>query len=459
MSFPLSTREEKRLALSSRNLCIRTGKCTVTQRRVLRFHSPFQYCTITSCTLLQGTHTQSSARTSRSTKRCSRPCKPPNSKNSTPPSSPAKNNKDYCSCCHSTRGWSRRRRRKVLQRRTIEKEEAEDPGNKLLNLYLIGLSKLTKKKSSAGTITLTVVITTIKGNRPYIPMPNKWVLHEISGCRPETREGATLTRIGVSKADCSVEERLYLFGGLGRGLLSVLSYFCVTANGNSMSILGLLLHVPVEDGNEKRKRFGHAASTWDGMLIVVGGSKYYNKATGRRECMNDVLVYNPGTSQWTELQCADGALFEQRRYHAASVVGRYLIVHGGISTFDKYLGSIMGMTLGKAGGSDWRQRTYKWFDLRVQGYKPKKLAFHTMQLVLQRERYRALLPMDLFALPEIRGLSNRVEYEGLYLFGGRDEKEPKNDLYIITIGKSILKWIVPKAVSYTHLTLPTNREV
>lgn len=274
-------------------------------------------------------------------------------------------------------------------------------------------------------------------------MPNKWVLHEISGCRPETREGATLTRIGICKADCSVEERLYLFGGLGRGLLSVLSYFCVTANGNSGNTLGLLLHVPVEDGNEKRKRFGHAASTWDGMLVVVGGSKHYNKATGRRECMNDVLVYNPSSSQWTELQCADGALFEQRRYHAASVVGRYLIVHGGISTFDKYLGSIMGMMLGKAGG-DWRQRTYKWFDLRVQGYKGRKLAFHTMQLVLQRERYRGLLPMDLFALPEIRGLSNRVEYEGLYLFGGKDEKEPKNDLYIITIGKSILKWIVPK---------------
>jgi hypothetical protein len=67
-------------------------------------------------------------------------------------------------------------------------------------------------------------------------MPNKWILHELGGHRPEAREGASLTRISISRSDYSFEDRLYLFGGLGRGLLSVLSYFHVTANGSSLVI-------------------------------------------------------------------------------------------------------------------------------------------------------------------------------------------------------------------------------
>ena len=31
----------------------------------------------------------------------------------------------------------------------------------------------------------------------------------------------------------------------------------------------------------------------------------------------------------------------------------------------------------------------------------------------------------------------------MYLFGGRDEKGPKNDLYVLLIGKTNLKWVVP----------------
>lgn len=163
----------------------------------------------------------------------------------------------------------------------------------------------------------------------------------------------------------------------------------------------------VEEGKECRSRYGHAASVWEGMLIIVGGSKHFNKAAKIRECLNDVQVYNPANSQWTELQCP-GAAFEPRRHHVACVVGRYLIVHGGISTFGKCLGSLMGLMLGKDPDKDWRLRSYKWFELKAQGSKPKKLAYHAMQLVLQGERYRGLLPMDLFSLPELKGLSNRV---------------------------------------------------
>jgi len=143
------------------------------------------------------------------------------------------------------------------------------------------------------------------------------------------------------------------------------------------------------------------------MLVVVGGSKHYNKVSGKRDCLNDVLIYNPPSSQWTELQCS-GAMFEQRRHHVACVVGLHLIVHGGISIFGNYLRGLMGLMLGKATQGDWKQKNYKWFEVKIQGVKPKKLAYHTMQLVLQYERYRGLFPIDLFSLPEIRALSSRV---------------------------------------------------
>lgn len=141
--------------------------------------------------------------------------------------------------------------------------------------------------------------------------------------------------------------------------------------------------------------------------MIVGGSQHFNKLTGRRECMNDVLVYNPANSHWTELACT-GITFEHRRYHSACVLGRYLVVFGGINSFDKYLNNLLGLMLGKASGKDWHQRTYKWYEINAKGPKPKRLAFHTAQIVLQRERYRGLLPMDLYSLPEIRGISGRV---------------------------------------------------
>lgn len=62
-------------------------------------------------------------------------------------------------------------------------------------------------------------------------MPSKWVHYEIGGCRPESREGGTLTKITLTGENYAVIERVYLFGGMGRGLLSNLSYFNITANG------------------------------------------------------------------------------------------------------------------------------------------------------------------------------------------------------------------------------------
>ena len=71
---------------------------------------------------------------------------------------------------------------------------------------------------------------------PYVPMPNKWKFYDVHGCRPEAREGASLTRLKVATTKYMMEERLYLFGGLSRGLMSTLSYFYTSANGILLKI-------------------------------------------------------------------------------------------------------------------------------------------------------------------------------------------------------------------------------
>ena len=169
----------------------------------------------------------------------------------------------------------------------------------------------------------------------------------------------------------------------------------------------MLFHIQIEDGNEKRKRYGHGACCWEDMLVIAGGSKHYNKVTHMRECLNDVMVYNPIDSRWTNLQCA-GASFEHRRYHSVCLVGKYMIVYGGINSFDKYLGNLMALLLGQSAGKDWKQRMYKWSEITTTGIKPRRLAFHTIKLVLNSERYKNFSTLDIYSFSDSNQTISKV---------------------------------------------------
>ena len=61
-------------------------------------------------------------------------------------------------------------------------------------------------------------------------MPYKWRMCEIPGWRPETREGATFTKLNVRGAGGAVEERSYLFGGLSRDLHYTIVYLTLDSS-------------------------------------------------------------------------------------------------------------------------------------------------------------------------------------------------------------------------------------
>ena len=259
---------------------------------------------------------------------------------------------------------------------------------------------------------------TSKISKGKIHLPVKWQVCTVLGRRPETREGATLTKVAVKRSVTGVEERVYLFGGLSRDLLSSLSYYIYSPTGT-------LLHKCADDEDDRRKRYGHAACCWENMLLVVGGSKHYNKETKRRDCLNDVMVFNPSDSHWTELEHT-GISFEGRRYHSACMVGKSLIVYGGMNGGDQYLSDLLELNLDvneanltftaslvnsmkPNSAKDWRDRTYRWSKINVKAGEPRpgKLAMHTTQFVLD--------PVRLYENGSISLYSMTAEYKNLHV--------------------------------------------
>ena len=135
----------------------------------------------------------------------------------------------------------------------------------------------------------------------------------------------------------------------------------------------------------------------------------YNKEAKRRECRSDVWTYNPASEEWTEIK-PEGVLFEPRRYHSACVVGKHLVVYGGVSGQQSYLSDLVALNLGNP--QDKRseyKNLYRWITVNTRGEKPGPLANHSCQLVLYPERYRTSGLISLTSLPELRFSRNKVQ--------------------------------------------------
>ncbi len=200
----------------------------------------------------------------------------------------------------------------------------------------------------------------------------------------------------------------------------------------------------MDRGDPLKKRYGHTTTLWDGKLVVVGGSKMYNRDMKRRECMNDIQIYDPVGNVWEE-PIPNGAYFEPRRHHASCIVGNHMVVNGGLNDKDLYLNSTLAINIaGLVDKSNEEQKAYRWVQLRTENQRPGNVAYHACQLVVSLERYKYIKLLSLTSLPDIRYGKGRVPYEGIYYFGGRDEIGPNNDLYVMRIGRKPIEWIKPR---------------
>lgn len=66
------------------------------------------------------------------------------------------------------------------------------------------------------------------------------------------------------------------------------------------------------------------------------GGEYRSTQTNVKfkDCLFDVHVYSIVAKTWKQLQCT-GGLFQPRKSHAAAMIGRNLLVQGGVSGKDQ----------------------------------------------------------------------------------------------------------------------------
>ena len=273
---------------------------------------------------------------------------------------------------------------------------------------------------------------------PTLPMPSKCKECTVYGWRPEAREGAKLITIPAHKeSDKRIEERTYMFGGLSRDLHSEISYITFDPMYNEYN------WVLMNNGDAEKKRYGHTANALDGKIVIIGGAKMYNEDFKRRECLNDVHIYNPIKNIWREI-IPNGAYLEPRRYHTSCLFGNYLIVHGGLNDKDYFLGDLFSLNVsGLIESTNELEKSFRWLIIKPENHGLPPTAYHTCSLVLDPDKYRLVRLMTIISMPDIKHAKQRITHEGLYFFGGKNTSGPTNDLYILKIGQKPLIWEKP----------------
>jgi hypothetical protein len=162
-------------------------------------------------------------------------------------------------------------------------------------------------------------------------------------------------------------------------------------------------------GNEELKRYGHTTCVWNNKLLVVGGSKMYNREYKRRDCLEDLWLFDPNTASWQDIDTS--GLFTARRGHIACMVGTELLVSGGIDAKGNYLTDDVVLPLNRASSSG---RRYRWTKLLATGDGPKALAYSTCECILAPERSNSNSGdnIGLYTLPPLRTSQPSVRFAG-----------------------------------------------
>jgi len=241
--------------------------------------------------------------------------------------------------------------------------------------------------------------------------------------KPGVREGATLTILG---------NKAHLYGGVATDIFN--EWETLHLNNFTWTKDAPQGDVPMFG------RYGHTADAFYNSIVIFGGEKSYNSLLNIRECLNDVRLYTPERQEWKYMHC-HGAFVEPRRYHAGIVVGKHMIIHGGIEASGEYLSDLKILNL----------VTFKWEEGREINKDPAGIAFHKACLVLSPLRKE----INLHKMIEIKQDENAqcIREEGIYFFGGRNEAgDPVNTLKVLKIGSAPLRWTTP--VTYGHAPEP-----
>ena len=101
-------------------------------------------------------------------------------------------------------------------------------------------------------------------------------------------------------------------------------------------------------GDEPEKgRFGHTMNEYNRKMYIFGGEEKFDVSSRNRECYNDVISIGVDNASYAQRIQTSGEYIVPRRSHCAIVVGKHLVVHGGINNKGIFLKDLFHLDLSK----------------------------------------------------------------------------------------------------------------
>ncbi|CAD8067561.1 unnamed protein product [Paramecium sonneborni] len=206
-----------------------------------------------------------------------------------------------------------------------------------------------------------------------------------NGWNPSSRE---------SSAMVNYNDKLYLYGGSGAGNVSDLCQATFDKQFYKWTTINLKQQVQC--------RSYHTANLYKSQLIVFGGILYPQQKENRFHCevVNEVTHINLLNNEIKIVQHA--GIVSPRKGHIAEVIGRYLLVQGGIDQKGHYLNDFLAYDMS----------TYRWQNVETNASVFQDgVAFHKSCCALEHKS------LDLYRHDSEMSYEN----QGIYIFGGLDQ--------------------------------------
>jgi hypothetical protein len=186
----------------------------------------------------------------------------------------------------------------------------------------------------------------------------------------------------------------------------------------------------IDPGLAGNLRYGHTGTIHLKKFYLFGG-KYANYPV-----MGDLEIFNLETSSWSTPSLFTSSTLKLRRNHVAVDIGQHILIHGGISEAEEYLGDCYLLNYSPL----------KWVHVNISpDCDTPVLAWHSACLVLPNDQ-KYSPKLTIYKLPEqgiARRSFSRIKDKGVYFFGGKSSEDGllKNDMWVLKIGKKPLDWV------------------
>jgi Galactose oxidase, central domain len=241
-----------------------------------------------------------------------------------------------------------------------------------------------------------------------------WTVRETYGDRPNSREGSQLVQ---------VKGLIYIFGGQSRIKHTDLRQFD----------FGALMWKIINTTYPPQGRLGHSLVPYKGKIVLYGGESQHSQNLGIRRCSHKVFYLSVKKKKWQHYS-GEGERPEPRRHHAASYIGKFMLIYGGMTQQGQILSDLFLFDM----------KLKKWTFPEVSIEKDPGPRSHATMTCIFEQIIKENYVDSLFKHSKSKA---SIEYlnGGFYLFGGQiADGVLSNSLHGLYIREGKLVWTLIK---------------